>query len=176
MSKNLTINTVRTRAATFGTTVLSKRIVSAQTTLAFICPCGNHFTQTWRNFRRNPLGRCQPCQHPSGERNGQYKALTPEEREARKPSTRLVQYTTWSKQVFERDGHRCVLSGATTGLVAHHLYNWADHPDLRTEVSNGVTLTRELHNRFHKLYGSRCTPADFEAFRSLYATPEAIAA
>lgn len=68
------------------------------------------------------------------------------------PNTRLrVSYPSkeWSKKVRERDGHKCVECGAQGKLHAHHVKHWKLHPELRFEVSNGVTLCPVCHQKAH---------------------------
>lgn len=55
----------------------------------------------------------------------------------------------WVKAVKDRDGWKCVECGVTESLHAHHIKRWRDYPDLRYEVSNGVTLCHECHELAH---------------------------
>jgi hypothetical protein len=57
----------------------------------------------------------------------------------------------WSRAVYERDGYSCTECGCLRGgkLNAHHLKSWAEHPELRFDVANGVTLCRECHAKKH---------------------------
>ena len=57
--------------------------------------------------------------------------------------------TEWRKQVFERDQYKCVECGQKGTLQAHHIKEWADYPDLRYEIDNGITLCRECHSKKH---------------------------
>lgn len=60
-------------------------------------------------------------------------------------------YTEWRKSVFERDNYTCVICGQHGGeLNAHHVKPYADFPDERLNVDNGVTLCRICHRRVHK--------------------------
>lgn len=61
----------------------------------------------------------------------------------------------WSIKVQQRDGYKCRRKGCGSShkLHAHHIFNQADHPDLRYEVWNGVTLCQSCHITFHKIYG-----------------------
>lgn len=69
---------------------------------------------------------------------------------ARVPSARLSPETAeWRRLVFERDGYRCVECDDGGKLNAHHIKSWADHPDLRYDVENGVTLCIECHAKRH---------------------------
>jgi transposase len=68
------------------------------------------------------------------------------------PNTRLrASYLSkeWSKQVRERDSGKCVECGATGRLHAHHVKPWKHHPELRFDVSNGVTLCPPCHQKAH---------------------------
>jgi 5-methylcytosine-specific restriction endonuclease McrA len=56
---------------------------------------------------------------------------------------------TWKKAVLERDGHRCTQCGSTERLAVHHLAPWANAPELRCQVDNGVTLCVHCHGRRH---------------------------
>lgn len=60
----------------------------------------------------------------------------------------------WRKSVFERDNFTCQKTGKRGGkLVAHHINNFSEFKELRTSIENGVTLSRESHIKFHKIYG-----------------------
>ena len=55
----------------------------------------------------------------------------------------------WRTAVFERDGYRCRKCQGTEELHAHHIKSWADFPDLRFDVDNGITLCRSDHALKH---------------------------
>ncbi len=62
----------------------------------------------------------------------------------------------WRKACMERDDFTCQKTGVRGGyLQVHHINNFADFPELRTSLSNGITLSKESHLEFHKLYGKR---------------------
>jgi len=60
----------------------------------------------------------------------------------------------WKKACFERDNYTCAKYGVRTGgLVVHHINNFSSFPELRTSISNGITLSKKAHVEFHNLYG-----------------------
>lgn len=60
-------------------------------------------------------------------------------------------YREWRTAVFARDNYTCRKCGDSKGgnLHAHHVKSWADHPELRYDVSNGVTLCVDCHQEKH---------------------------
>jgi len=64
------------------------------------------------------------------------------------------EYLAWRRAVLERDGYICQQCGRQCkqrerGLAAHHIKPYADYPELRYEVSNGLTLCRQCHMTLH---------------------------
>jgi 5-methylcytosine-specific restriction endonuclease McrA len=77
--------------------------------------------------------------------------ITDEERLQRRST---LENKTWTKAVFERDNYTCCCCGRRGGkLHAHHVYNYAQHRDLRFVVENGVTMCEFDHRMFHRRYG-----------------------
>lgn len=65
------------------------------------------------------------------------------------------QWRIWREAVFSRDNWTCQRCGARSGngsrvaLHPHHIKPFAKYPDLRFEVSNGITLCKECHKEVH---------------------------
>jgi len=61
------------------------------------------------------------------------------------------QYKRWRYDVFLRDGFACQRCGDARGgnLIAHHIKEFATHPRLRFEVSNGLTVCGKCHKAIH---------------------------
>lgn len=57
----------------------------------------------------------------------------------------------WRYDVFLRDAFTCQDCGDDRGgnLQAHHIKAWADYPDLRFDIENGITLCRSCHKKRH---------------------------
>lgn len=85
--------------------------------------------------------------HPLWNKN-----LTLQEREI---CRKYPEYSNWRKFVYKRDEFTCQACGDNTGgnLVAHHILNYSEHRELRTDVNNGVTLCKGCHVKFHNRYG-----------------------
>lgn len=76
-------------------------------------------------------------------------------------------YRQWRNAVFKRDDYRCQITGRRGGnLVAHHIEAWGVSPELRFEVSNGITIDWAYHALFHRMFGQGGnTAAQFEQFK-----------
>lgn len=90
---------------------------------------------------------------PRGKYNYNWKGgITPINEKIRKS----VEYKLWRKSVFIKDNFTCQKTGQIGGkLVAHHINNFSDFPELRTSIENGITLSKESHIEFHKIYGKK---------------------
>ena len=64
---------------------------------------------------------------------------------------RSTEYATWRLAVFTRDKFTCQDCQDQQGgnLEAHHLKPFAEFPALQLEVSNGVTLCVDCHEKRH---------------------------
>ena len=66
------------------------------------------------------------------------------------------QYKEWRNAVFKRDNYTCQDCGIHSGngkatyLTAHHVKSFAKYPELKFEVSNGITLCEECHCKVDK--------------------------
>lgn len=57
-----------------------------------------------------------------------------------------MEYSSWRSKVFERDNWTCQTCQARgVYLEAHHLIDWANFPESRYKIDNGVTLCKECH-------------------------------
>jgi hypothetical protein len=99
--------------------------------------------------------RCVQCsgKQRSGENNNMWKGgITTEVEKLRKSN----KYLDWRNSCFIRDCYTCQISQQKGGVLhVHHLCNFSDYPELRFDVDNGVTITKDLHILFHARYGMK---------------------
>lgn len=67
------------------------------------------------------------------------------------------------------DAWKCVICSYNRKCVAHHLNSYTKFPNIRYDISNGVTLCRLCHINFHKFYGNITTSDQFFEFKFLNA-------
>lgn len=64
------------------------------------------------------------------------------------------EYFAWRNAVYARDNYTCqhcaVRGCRKTPLNAHHIKTWRDFPDLRYDLTNGITLCLECHRAEHR--------------------------
>jgi hypothetical protein len=94
-----------------------------------------------------------PQWHMRGSKNNHWKGgITPKNRAVRNS----LEYRLWYRSVFERDNWTCQKTGLRgVELHAHHVLNFAEYPELRFAIDNGITLSKEAHNEFHRIYGKK---------------------
>ena len=67
------------------------------------------------------------------------------------------EYRNWRISVFERDHYTCQVCGSVGKKInAHHIKPFAEYPDLRFDVNNGVTLCYQCHLLAHKRRNRKC--------------------
>lgn len=81
----------------------------------------------------------------SGEKHPQWIA----DRSALKRQDERIgnRHKQWSRSVKNRDGWKCRISNENCEgrMEAHHILGWSEHPELRYELNNGITLCHAHH-------------------------------
>lgn len=82
---------------------------------------------------------------------GKFKrGLTPWNKKVKaKKGKASLDYIEWRDNVFKRDNNICQDCFMTEKLHAHHIKPWNEFPDLRFELSNGITLCNSCHAKRH---------------------------
>lgn len=91
--------------------------------------------------------------HKKGSEHYYWKGgISPEHNKIRQS----IEYRIWSNAIFSRDNWTCQKTGIRGGkLAAHHIKNFAQYPELRFAIDNGITLEKDVHKYFHKKYGKK---------------------
>ena len=75
-------------------------------------------------------------------------------------------YRIFKENVLSRDNHKCQCCGLDKRLHVHHIYSYTTHPELATDVTNGITLCQFCHQKYHSVYGKKdsANPVTFAQF------------
>ncbi|MFH1625261.1 MAG: HNH endonuclease [Pseudomonadota bacterium] len=66
------------------------------------------------------------------------------------------EYVLWRMEIFNRDNFTCMSCERVGGILnAHHIKEWINFPELRYEITNGITLCEECHKKLHKIEGKK---------------------
>lgn len=136
------------------------------------CDCGNiiEVPKGRVKFGTTKSCGCLKKEH-FGENHWRWRHdLTNDDRLNSKFRTHSPEYKEWRKKVFERDSYTCDISKQIGGdLQAHHLIDWANAIDSRFNIENGITLCKEIHDEFHRVYGKgNNTKEQYEEFKRNY--------
>ena len=104
-----------------------------------------HTEETKRKMSKKRRGQ------QAGKDNPSWKGgVTPKHKAIRNS----IEFRLWREAVFARDNWTCQKHKIKGGkLHPHHIKNFADYPELRLAIDNGITLSEKAHKEFHKIYG-----------------------
>lgn len=122
--------------------------------------CSRECQGKWRS--ENLIKENNPCWNPN---------LTDEEREK---GRRIEGLKEWKNEVMIRDNYTCQITGKRGGdLNVHHLNSYHWDKEHRTDINNGITISKKIHKLFHKIYGYKNnTKEQFEEFKQRYINKE----
>ena len=165
-TKKLTIEFIRKHFEKEGYTLLTKKYISAQQKLEYICPKGHRGHIQWYSWWYGH--RCFRCRYENnkGKNHPRWNPnLTEEERAIQR---NYPEYDKWRFAIYAKYKHVCQICGKRGG-IAHHLESYSTNPKLRLILDNGVCLCKSCHNLFHKKYGrGNNTKKQFEEFKINY--------
>ncbi len=114
-----------------------------------------------QKLRDSHIGHPKPANaysFPTGKDNPNFKGgITPENHKIRSS----IEIRLWREAVFARDAWTCQKCGSMSEkgkaiyLHSHHIKNFAEYPELRFAIDNGITFCKKCHDLFHKIYGRR---------------------
>jgi len=124
--------------------------------------CGQRFsqrgTEAISEFRKRKFCSMECAKHGQkrlyGEAHPLYKVDS-------RRKNRRGKHGPWARAVISRDNATCQKCGAqNVELHAHHIRSFADHPELRWDVSNGQTLCYRCHWEEHSTHGFEASTED----------------
>mgnify|MGYP001601648778 CR=1 FL=1 len=88
--------------------------------------------------------KCVKCAPAKKENHWNWKGGITEPNHALRTS---ILYKEWRESVFERDNYKCKInsSDCVHEVHAHHILRFAEYPELRFDINNGITLCENHH-------------------------------
>lgn len=128
--------------------------------------CKKELSLIQYRFRNNEKHFCSVICRQSfnkGENNNKWKGgVTPINTAIR----HSLFYLEWRKQVFARDNYTCQKCGLVSGNIhAHHIKQFYTHPELRFELSNGITYCNKCHDKHHGIIRKHDTNGRFSRLK-----------
>lgn len=130
------------------------------------CGCFRNEQATKSNKRRS--GPLNPMFGRNKEKHPKYrKDVSDEERKEKYWQRFTPEYLEWRVSVYERDNYTCqCCHNSKNKLAAHHMNGFANFPEQRLDVNNGLTLCTPCHKKLHALLGGiskSCTRKECES-------------
>lgn len=90
---------------------------------------------------------CKPCADQGGLRY-EGEAHSNWKPDSRKKNRR-GKHGSWADKVISRDNATCQKCGSHENLQAHHILSFAEHPEARWDIANGLTVCFSCHLIIH---------------------------
>lgn len=122
-----------------------------------LCDCGNKKVINGASIRTGATKSCgclkiemNMKRYENGGHTGNYHSI-------RRKADSSKQSRAWKKSIYERDNYTCQSCNLKSigGMCAHHIKEWSLYPDMRFDVSNGITLCRKCHTKIHSIEYSK---------------------
>lgn len=169
-SRRIKIETVLELVKSKDCQFLDMAYINNRARIFYTCRCGFDHSMLLSNFRRGYS--CSECKRRAfkGEKNHNFNPNLTEE--DRLELGRYEEgYKAWRRKIFRKYGFSCDTCGCSESgkLNAHHLNSYANNPELRLKVENGVCLCEMCHVNFHKANGfGNNTEQQYQDFRRDY--------
>lgn len=143
----LAVNDYSTSRGSRSQEYCSKKCWSCRGRVVFICEgCEKEII----TIKCRPRKYCsRECAHMNmvGEKAGRYKDGQSLYRDRARMACELKQ---WRESVFKRDKYTCQnCKNHGVKIHAHHIKFWAEYPQFRFQLSNGLTLCENCHGKIH---------------------------
>lgn len=153
-NKTLSYKNVKKTFEEHGCKLLSKKYLDARSKLKYVAMCGHENLIALYSFKSGQGRMCSKCAMPSGKDNYMWNPNLTDKDRIRGRFTK--ENAIWRKSVYKRDNYTCQITGEKGGsIVAHHMKPYYKYKDLRSEISNGITLNKEFHIFAHKIFGQK---------------------
>jgi 5-methylcytosine-specific restriction endonuclease McrA len=126
----------------------------------FICDCGEKCTKDIADVRRGKVRSCGCLkkEYQQKRKNGEVDFppnynpnMTDTERERLRVTP---EYREWQNNVKKKNNFTCQKCNQLGGkLTSHHIRSFIEYPELRYEITNGITFCKKCHKKFHSIYG-----------------------
>jgi hypothetical protein len=141
----------------------------ARGTIKARCPQGHISTYSPANFLQGE--RCKKCALAAKKAKPDYKPKAKPKKPKTKPKAKSRERSIkqWARKVIAVAGYicQCCKVSGRTDLEAHHLWSYADNPEQRHKLSNGMCMCKPCHTDFHRKYGYGInTPSQMDEFLS----------
>lgn len=110
----------------------------------------NQFNNYWLGKKRSDKTKLKMRESHLGEKSYRWikdRALIKHQEDRNNPN-----YKQWRLGVYKRDNFKCKIKNSDCNgrLEAHHILGFTDHPELRYDINNGITLCHFHHPRVRK--------------------------
>jgi hypothetical protein len=152
--RRLSENDIKTACSDNGYLYISSRRDGFKLYVSYVCRCGKSAEKLFNNFKKEKsCASCKPNKYKGSNNHNWNPNLTDDDRQ--EIGRYDEGYNKWRRAVYLKDGFKCVCckSDKRGTFVAHHLDGYANFPEKRTDVDNGVTLCVSCHKDFHRQFG-----------------------
>lgn len=117
------------------------------------CPKHGKFETTFDNIRANVKRGFNGCKKCTYIKISESHKISYEDKEKMRC---VPEINKWKRDVRIKYKFTCQNCGQYSGkLNVHHILNFSSHPDLRTDINNGIVLCEKCHKEFHRIYGKK---------------------